>query len=104
MMPDSTSVGYKNPTHVQVGEFRTQLPGLRHMAGAPGDVIGGKRERGVVKFGWRCFNYFAANVRSGPILLAQGRRGLIQQVAQELQRMVDGDPPKHPTQGAIVCC
>ena len=86
MMPNTTSIGYKNMPESQVGDFLLQLPGMRHLSEVPWGAKGESRLRSVARFGRVTVNYFAGNVRNGPMLLVQGRRDLIPQVAQELRR------------------
>ena len=85
-MANSTSVGYKNFTYDQVGDFPLQLPPLRHLVALPWDVKGAARLHNVTKCGWLAVNYFAANIRKAQLLLAQCKREDIHVIAQELRR------------------
>ena len=104
MIADATSAHQYNLALAQVEEFLPHLPELRHMTEVPWGFKGGERDRTVVKFGCMCFNYFAANRKKQPLHLVQGRRDLTEQVAREMQRFLQVDPPNRTMQDSSVCC
>ena len=86
MMADSTSVGYKNLPNQKAEDCILQLPPLRNLGASPWDVKGEARLRNVAKLGGSAANYFAANIRKDPPLLAQRKREDIHVIAKELRR------------------
>ena len=104
MVAIATSAQKYNLAMAQVADFLLKLAEFRHTTEVPWGVKGGERERGVVKFGRLRFNYFAGNRKKQPLLLVQGRRDLIEQVAREMHRFLEVGPPNPPMQGSSVCC
>ena len=101
---NATSAQKYNPTQVDAGGIPAAPPRTSTHDRSPLGVKGEERNRIVVKFGGLCFNYFAAGRKKQPLLLSQGRRDPLEQVAREVQRFLDVNPPIRPMQDSSVCC